>query len=308
MAELTGEIYINGLWLTGHGASLESLHPVTGDTVWDGTGASLEDVDAAVREARNAFPAWARRSVAERQALVEAFGEQLQTHREELAGLIGRETGKPLWESLSEVDAMSGKIPISIHSYQERTGTKREAVADGETVVRHRPHGVMAVFGPYNFPGHLPNGHIVPALLAGNTVVFKPSELAPGVAEMTVRLWEKAGLPEGVLNLVQGAVQTGQSLSRHPQIDGLLFTGSASVGHQLHQQLGGQPEKILALEMGGNNPLIVQGVSDRDAAVHHTVQSAFLSAGQRCTCARRLLVPKGRAGNEFLDRLVTVAG
>jgi succinylglutamic semialdehyde dehydrogenase len=308
MAELTGEIYINGLWLTGHGASLESLHPVTGDTVWDGTGASLEDVDAAVREARNAFPAWARRSVAERQALVEAFGEQLQTHREELAGLIGRETGKPLWESLSEVDAMSGKIPISIHSYQERTGTKREAVADGETVVRHRPHGVMAVFGPYNFPGHLPNGHIVPALLAGNTVVFKPSELAPGVAEMTVRLWEKAGLPEGVLNLVQGAVQTGQSLSRHPQIDGLLFTGSASVGHQLHQQLGGQPEKILALEMGGNNPLIVQGVSDRDAAVHHTVQSAFLSAGQRCTCARRLLVPKGRAGNEFLDRLLTVAG
>lgn len=307
MAELTGELYIDGLWMTGHGGPLESLHPVTGDTVWEGNGAGMEDVDAAVREARKAFPAWSRRSFAERRSLVEAFGEQLKTHRDELAELIGRETGKPLWESRTEVDAMLGKIPISIRSYEERTGTRKEELAGGQSVLRHRPHGIMAVFGPYNFPGHLPNGHIVPALLAGNTVVFKPSELAPGVAEMTVRLWEKAGLPDAVINLVQGGAETGQALSRHPAIDGLLFTGSASVGHQLHEQLGGQPEKILALEMGGNNPLIVQGVADQDGAIHHTIQSAFLSAGQRCTCARRLLVPKGRKGDEFIDRLVEVA-
>jgi len=162
------------------------------------------------------------------------------------------------------------------------------------------------VFGPYNFPGHLPNGHIVPALLAGNVVVFKPSEMAPGVAELTVKLWEKAGLPEGVINLVQGGANTGKALANHPLIDGLFFTGSASVGHKLHEQLGGQPEKILALEMGGNNPLIVQGVSDVNAAVHHIVQSAFVSAGQRCTCARRLLVPKGKKGDEIIDRLLEV--
>ncbi|WP_226595837.1 succinylglutamate-semialdehyde dehydrogenase [Marinobacter nauticus] len=307
MANLTGNVYIDGLWLQGHGAPFESVQPVTGETVWDGNAASLEDVDAAVREARKAFLAWRRKSLPERQAVIEAFGELLEANKEEMAHQIGLETGKPLWESRTEVAAMMGKIPISVKAYNERTGHTESDVAGGHAVLRHRPHGVVAVFGPYNFPGHLPNGHIVPALLAGNTVVFKPSELTPGVAELTVRLWEKAGLPDGVINLVQGGSDTGKCLARHPLIDGLFFTGSSTVGHLLHEQFGGQPEKILALEMGGNNPLIVQNVSDLDGAVHHALQSAFLSAGQRCTCARRLLVPKGKKGDEFLARLVEVA-
>ncbi|MBW0147445.1 succinylglutamate-semialdehyde dehydrogenase [Marinobacter arenosus] len=308
MANLTGELFIDGLWLQGHGASFESIQPVTGETVWDGNGANLEDVDAAVREARKAFLKWRRKSFAERQAVVEAFGAQLESHKEELAHQIGLETGKPLWESRTEVAAMIGKIAISVKAYNDRTGHSESDVAGGHAVLRHRPHGVVAVFGPYNFPGHLPNGHIVPALLAGNTVVFKPSELTPGVAEMTVKLWEKAGVPDGVVNLVQGASSTGKSLASHPMIDGLFFTGSSTVGHLLHEQFGGQPEKILALEMGGNNPLIVQDVSDIDGAVHHALQSAFLSAGQRCTCARRLLVPKGKKGDEFLNRLAELSG
>lgn len=307
MAKLTGELFIDGLWLQGHGGSFESVQPVTGETVWEGDSANLEDVDAAVREARNAFLKWQRKSFAERQAVVEAFGELLEAHKEELAHQIGLETGKPLWESRTEVAAMIGKIGISVRAYNDRTGHSESDVAGGHAVLRHRPHGVVAVFGPYNFPGHLPNGHIVPALLAGNTVVFKPSELTPGVAELTVKLWEKAGIPDGVINLVQGASATGKSLASHPLIDGLFFTGSSTVGHLLHKQFGGQPEKILALEMGGNNPLIVQDVADVDGAVHHALQSAFLSAGQRCTCARRLLVPKGKKGDAFLDRLVEVS-
>lgn len=307
MANLTGELFIDGLWLQGHGPALESVHPVTGDTIWEGAGASLADVDAAVREARKAFLKWRRKSFTERQAVVEAFGELLEAGKEELAYQIGLETGKPLWESRTEVAAMIGKIAISVKAYNDRTGYTESDVAGGQAVLRHRPHGVVAVFGPYNFPGHLPNGHIVPALLAGNTVVFKPSELTPGVAEWMVKLWQKAGLPDGVINLLQGASDTGKSLASHPMIDGLFFTGSSAVGHVLHEQLGGQPEKILALEMGGNNPLIVQDVADIDGAVHHTLQSAFLSAGQRCTCARRLLVPKGKKGDEFLERLVAVA-
>lgn len=308
MAKLSGNLYINGLWIQGHGAPLESLQPVTGETVWDGNSASVEDVDAAVREARAAFADWKRKSVAGRQTVVEAFAGLLEAHKEELAHQIGLETGKPLWESRTEVAAMIGKVPISINGYNQRTGHSESDVAAGHAVLRHRPHGVVAVFGAYNFPGHLPNGHIVPALLAGNTVVFKPSELTPGVAEMTVRLWEKAGLPDGVINLVQGGADIGKFLARHRLIDGLFFTGSSNVGHALHEQFGGQPEKILALEMGGNNPLIVQGVADLDGAVHHTIQSAFISAGQRCTCARRLLVPKGKKGDEFIARLVQVAG
>ncbi len=307
MANLTGELYINGLWLHGHGTPLESVQPVTGETVWDGVSASVEDVDAAIREARQAFPGWARLGFEARREIVETFAALLEENREELARQIGLETGKPLWESRTEVAAMIGKIAISVKAYNDRTGYSESEVAGGHAVLRHRPHGVVAVFGPYNFPGHLPNGHIVPALLAGNTVVFKPSELTPGVAELTVRLWTRAGLPDGVINLVQGSADTGKCLASHPLIDGLFFTGSSTVGHLLHEQFGGQPEKILALEMGGNNPLIIQDVADVDGAVHHTVQSAFLSAGQRCTCARRLLVPKGRKGDELLERLVQVA-
>jgi succinylglutamic semialdehyde dehydrogenase len=202
---------------------------------------------------------------------------------------------------------MINKVAISVHAYRERTGTRITALTDGSAVLRHKPHGVVAVFGPYNFPGHLPNGHIVPALLAGNTVVFKPSELTPKVAELTVRAWIDSGLPQGVLNLVQGARDTGVYLASNPGIDGLFFTGSSDVGKLLHRQFSGQPHKILALEMGGNNSLIVDEVEDIDAAVYTVIQSAFISAGQRCTCARRLLVPEGSWGDKLLHRLVQVS-
>ena len=164
------------------------------------------------------------------------------------------------------------------------------------------------VFGPYNFPGHLPNGHIVPALIAGNTLVFKPSEYAPRTAVRTVQLWEQAGLPAGVLNLVNGGRDTGIALAPDPDIDGMLFTGSSQTGIALHKQFAGQPGKMLALEMGGNNPLVVWDVDDIDAAVHHAVMSAFISAGQRCTCARRLIVQDTPQGQAFIERLVEVAG
>ena len=194
-----------------------------------------------------------------------------------------------------------------MQSYRERTGEKSGPLGDATAVLRHKPHGVVAVFGPYNFPGHLPNGHIVPALLAGNSVVFKPSELTPKVAELTVKCWIEAGLPAGVLNLLQGARDTGIALAAHTGIDGLFFTGSSRTGNALHQQFAGRPDKILALEMGGNNPLVVDQVEDLDAAVYTIIQSAFISAGQRCTCARRLLVPQGAWGDSLLTRLVEVS-
>ncbi|WP_275556053.1 succinylglutamate-semialdehyde dehydrogenase [Mixta sp. Marseille-Q2659] len=294
--------YINGQWLDGQGESFSKTDPVDGARLWQGNSADERQVADACAAARAAFSAWARRPFAERQAIAENFAVQLEQHKVELSETISRETGKPRWETLTEVQAMINKVAISVKAYHARTGTEQQA----ESALRHRPHGVLAVFGPYNFPGHLPNGHIVPALLAGNSVVFKPSELTPLTAEKTVRLWIEAGLPAGVLNLVQGARATGQALAQQPQIDGVLFTGSASTGYQLHRQFAGQPEKMLALEMGGNNALIVEDITDIDAAVHITVQSAFITAGQRCTCARRLLVKRGAEGDAFLQRLVEV--
>jgi succinylglutamic semialdehyde dehydrogenase len=300
-------LWINGEWIKGQGARREKSNPVNHKVLWQGFDADSAQVEAAYEAARAAFPAWARQPFSARQAIVEKFSALLESNKEELTTIIARETGKPRWEAATEITAMINKAAISVKAYHARTGEQQTEMADGAATLRHRPHGVLAVFGPYNFPGHLPNGHIIPALLAGNTLLFKPSELTPWIGEAVVKLWQQAGLPAGVLNLLQGGRETGQALSALPGLDGLLFTGSANTGYQLHRQLAGQPEKILALEMGGNNPLIVEDPDDIDAAVHLAIQSAFVTAGQRCTCARRLLVKRSAAGDAFLKRLVAVA-
>lgn len=298
--------FIAGVWQAGQGEVFESLNPVSQALIWQGQGATAAQVEAAVQAARQAFPAWGRRPLEERIAVLERFAACLKDKADLLARAIGEETGKPLWEAATEVTSMVNKVAISVQSYRERTGEKSGPLADATAVLRHKPHGVVAVFGPYNFPGHLPNGHIVPALLAGNCVLFKPSELTPLVAELTVKCWIEAGLPAGVLNLLQGARETGVALAGNPGIDGLFFTGSSRTGNLLHSQFAGRPDKILALEMGGNNPLLVDQVQDVEAAVYTIIQSAFISAGQRCTCARRLLVPAGSWGDALLARLVEV--
>ena len=301
-----GNLYINGAWSPAHGAVWNKLDPVTQQPIWQGAEATADEVAQACQSARAAFVAWARRPLAERLEIIQRFATLLEQNKQQLATVISRETSKPLWETLTEVQSMVAKVAISVRAYHERTGESLTEMADGAASLRHRPHGVLAVFGPYNFPGHLPNGHIVPALIAGNTVVFKPSELTPWTAEETVKLWQAAGLPDGVLNLVQGGRSTGEALAQSSEIDGLLFTGSANTGYYLHQQLAGAPEKILALEMGGNNALIIDEITDIDAVVNLTIQSAFVSAGQRCTCARRLIIKNGTEGDAFIQRLVEV--
>ena len=296
--------FINGEWLAGEGHLIGSLNPATDELLWESLTATAEQVDQAVLAAREAFLPWADKTVEERLVIIKRFAELLGEYKEPIALAIAKETGKPLWETRTEVGAMIGKIAISEKAYNERTGTTENPMPLGRAMLRHRPHGVVAVYGPYNFPGHLPNGHIVPALIAGNTVIFKPSELTPMVAQITVELWQKAGLPAGVLNLVQGEVETGKALANHPQIDGLFFTGSSGTGHLLHKQFAAQPGKILALEMGGNNPLIIQDAKNTDAVVHDIIQSAFISSGQRCTCARKLLLPKGAEGDVVLAKLI----
>lgn len=296
-------LFINDQWLAGNGKSFQSINPADGTVIWEAKAADESQVDQAIKAAQKAGWNWGQKSVEERIEVIKRFEELLKEKKEALAEIIAQETGKPFWEALTEAGAMAGKIDISIRAYNERTGVKENPMGAGVAATRHKPHGVLAVFGPYNFPGHLPNGHIVPALIAGNTIVFKPSELTPAVAEFTVRLWQKAGIPDGVINLIQGEVETGVALANHPQVDGILFTGSETVGNILHKQVAGQPNKILALELGGNNPLIIGETNDLDAAVYHTIQSAYISAGQRCTCARRLFVANNEQGNEFISRL-----
>lgn len=299
--------FINGNWIKGSGNVFLSVDSVTNDLLWQGLEAGESEVNMAVEAARKSHESWCVLTPEQRFALIQKFKSLLESHKNDLALAIAQEVGKPKWEALTEVASMIGKIDLSWEAYQKRTGGTAKSSETDRSTTRYKSHGVVAVLGPYNFPGHLPNGHIVPALIAGNTVVFKPSELTPLVAQKTVEIWEKAGLPSGVLNLVQGGRATGVALARHPGLEGLFFTGSSQTGLALHRQFADHPEKILALEMGGNNPLVVLSVQDKKAAAYTTIQSAYLTSGQRCTCARRLIVPQGTDGDMFLQELIAMA-
>jgi succinylglutamic semialdehyde dehydrogenase len=281
-------------------AELISTEPATGATLWRGP---VSDVAAEVEIARGAWAEWAARPLAVRAELLGRFANVVRGRAETLADTISRETGKPLWESRTEVESVIAKVEISIKAHGDRTAQRRfEGAMGARTALRHKPHGVLAVLGPYNFPMHLPNGHIVPALLAGNAVVFKPSEKTPLCGIKLVDCFHAAGIPAEVVRLVIGGPQEGKALAADAGIDGLLFTGSAQTGIALNRQFAAMPDKILALEMGGNNPIIAWDAPDPYTAAVLIAQSAFTSAGQRCTAARRLIVRNG-AHEELIDHL-----
>jgi succinylglutamic semialdehyde dehydrogenase len=280
-----------------------SKDPCTGETVWRGEAVDAAGIDAAVARARMAFPAWAALAFEERAEIARRFAALVKSSREEIARLLSRETGKPYWEALTEADSVSGKVAISIRAHEERAGRSESEAAGVRTAIRHKPHGVVTVIGPFNFPLHLPNGHIAPALLAGDAVIFKPSEKTPACGLKLVELWREAGVPEGVLQAVVGYGEAGQALVAHDHVDGVLFTGGVGAGRAIHRALADHPNKIVALELGGNNPLIAWDVADVEAAAHLIVQSAYVSAGQRCSCARRLIVQQGAQGDAVVAAL-----
>ena len=290
------------------GETLTSTNPATGEIVWSG---EVGDAAAEVAAARAGWPAWAAHSIAYRIEAVRRFANVVRKAEAEFAKLISMETGKPYWEAKTEVGAVVNKVEISIDAYAERTPQRKlEAAMGNKIAVRHKPHGVLAVLGPYNFPAHLPNGHIVPALIAGNAIVFKPSEKTPATGAFLVDCFHKAKIPHDVVRLLIGGPEQGKALAAEPGIDGLLFTGSARAGQSLHRQFADMPHKILALELGGNNPLVVWHPKDIEAAATIAVQSAYLTAGQRCTAARRLIVEDGKEGKliaeiqALIDRMI----
>ena len=265
-----------------------SFEPATGQECWRGR---TTDVEQAIERANLAKRDWASQPVGRRIELLRRFANEVRKQAEPFAELIARETGKPLWEARTEVEAVIGKVEISISAYAERTGQKKlNSALQGTAALRHKPHGVMAVLGPYNFPAHLPNGHIVPALIAGNVVLFKPSEKTPAVGEFLVQCFHNAKIPDDVIQCVQGGPDAGKALVEHWMVNGILFTGSARGGIAINRKLATDPGKIVALEMGGNNPIVMLDTPKIEDAAATIVQSAFISAGQRCTAARRLVV------------------
>jgi succinylglutamic semialdehyde dehydrogenase len=265
-----------------------STEPATGVELWRG---KVGDVDEAVSQARRAWPAWAAQPLATRMELVRRFANEVRKDAELLATTIARETGKPAWDAQAEIENVIARVELAIRAYAERSAQRKlDSALQGAAAVRHKPHGVLAVIAPFNFPAHLPTGHIVPALIAGNTVVFKPSEKAPATGEALVRCFHRAGIPAGVVQLVIGGPEQGQALVAHEGVAGVLFTGSAHNGIAINRKLAARPDKLVTLEMGGNNPIVAWNTPKISDAAALIVQSAFTSAGQRCTAARRLIV------------------
>lgn len=299
MNPLFSEHYINGQWTSGTGEILVSTSPINDELIWKGTHATEELVSEAVAAAHDALSTWSRLPFSTRADHVLRFTQVVEKKQRELTHLIAWETGKPLWEAQTETLAVIGKAQLSIQAFHERTEDKHTSTQGMTQSLHFKPHGVVAVLGPFNFPAHLSNGHIIPSLLAGNTVVYKPSELTPAVAAFILNCWHDSGLPKGVINGIQGGV-TSATYLLNQDIQGVYFTGSSRTGIALNKQFSARPNVILALEMGGNNPLVIDEVANLPAAVYQAILSSFITTGQRCTCARRIIIPNSAFGDAFL--------
>lgn len=284
---------------------IKSISPINGEVLWQGESSTKAEIDNSIKAAREAFKKWKRLSFEERKAYLERFVSIVEAKKDFLAELLCKENGKSINEAYLELSSIPNKFKISVEAYADRCKNLEKDLGKTRSLTLHKPHGVIAVYGPYNFPLHVPNGHIMPALLAGNVLILKPSELTPAISEEIFKCWQEAGLPEGVMNLIQGKAETGIELSRHEGLDGIFFTGSSKVGKILHKNYAGKLGKILALELGGNNPLLVWENKDHEKAVDLIIQSAFVTNGQRCTCARRLILKDSLETDKLLELLVT---
>lgn len=307
---------VAGEWRELTGDGIVSVNPARpAEELWRGS-ANVGHVDDAVAAARAAQREWAAWPQEKRFNALRVYRDLCKARKDEIAQLICRETGKVMWDAAGEAGALAAKVDITLDA-SEHGGLKRvsgyEVGLTDSRVGRawFRPHGVMAVIAPFNFPAHLANGHIVPALAMGNTVVLKPSDKAPAVGQLMGELFDAAlrevGAPAGVVNVVQGGAEVAQKLTTHEGIDGILFTGSWPVGRRILEANLDHPGRIVALEMGGNNPAVVMPDCDLRQAVIECGRSAFVTTGQRCTCTRRIIVHKAIA-DRFIAGLCKVAG
>jgi succinylglutamic semialdehyde dehydrogenase len=255
---------------------------------------NYSSIDEAVGAAKTAFKTWKKLKLEERKNYILKIKKSLELRIDEFSKIISREVGKPLWESKNEIQSMINKIDISLNEGLKQVNEYEieNILPNVKGVCRYKPYGVFVVLGPFNFPGHLPHGHIIPALLAGNTIVFKPSEKTPLTGQFYAEILLSAELPSGVFNLVHGDGEVGRRLITHKDISGVLFTGSYDVGLKIKKETIYDYWKILVLEMGGKNPCIVHEDANLEGAILETLVSAYITSGQRCSATSKIFVHK----------------
>lgn len=298
------ENFIAGEWTPGADVTPNINPSDTRDVIGEYAQADEAQVDAAVRAADEALPAWSATTGQTRHDILDRAAAEILARREELADLLAREEGKTLAEALGEVDRTARVIQYHAAQALMPVGDIVESVRPGIRVdVVREPVGVVGVVTPWNFPLAIPAWKIAPALAYGNTVVFKPADLVPACAWELVDILRRAGLPAGVLNLTMGRGSVvGDALTGHPRVSAVTFTGSVATGARVLASAQRNQARV-QLEMGGKNPLIICDDAELDVAVSVAVDGSFGSTGQRCTAAERFIVDE-RIHDAFVERLV----
>lgn len=296
--------FINGQFILGEASKAwEVMSPADLEDQVVRAQSSFSHLDQAVFAARKAFPSWSGLSFEKRKEKLLRLKEIFERNIHKTASIVSRETGKPLWESTTEAKALASKVSLTLEQSIQWVKEREipNALPGGVNgFIFYKPRGVLAVLGPFNFPAHLPNGHIVPALLMGNTVLFKPSEKTPLTGQWLTQMIGEAGFPEGVFNLLQGDFSMGEKIVKHRDIDALLFTGSYNVGRKIKEQILDHHWKLLALEMGGKNTSIVWKDASLEKALYENILGAFLTSGQRCSATSQMALHED-IFDEFVD-------
>ncbi|MEO5669001.1 MAG: aldehyde dehydrogenase family protein [Bdellovibrionota bacterium] len=283
--------FVDGSWRPGSGTSWKVVSPANFEWVLPEVFSSSADADESVASARRAFKEWKDLGIETRISFLRKFSDELMARKDRIARVMAVEIGKPLEECIAEAQVLKTKIDVTIeHGLKLVEKETLDLGAGSRGEIRYLPKGILVVIGPFNFPTHLSNGHIIPALLMGNVCILKPSEKAPFSAQVYMEAAEAAGFPRGVIQLVQGQGEVAVRLLRNPEVDGVLATTSYEIGAKIQKELGEKTEKIVALEMGGKNAAIVWTGADLDKVADDLIKSSYLTTGQRCTALSRVYV------------------
>jgi aldehyde dehydrogenase (NAD+) len=300
--------YLDGAWVEGVGEeTFESTNPATGESLGEFHRGVPADVDEALAAAEEAFEGWRSLSYVDRAEYLWDIYRELRDRTDELGEIVTRECGKEISEGRADVVEAAHMVEWAASDARRPHGdVVPSEIPAKDAYMRRKPRGVVGCITPWNFPVAIPFWHMAVTLVEGNTVVWKPAEQTPWCGQVIAEMFEAAGVPDGVFNMVQGFGDAGNAIVEDDRVDTVLFTGSAEVGHEIASKVGGEPGKLAACEMGGKNAIVVTEKADMDIAVHSAVMSSFKTTGQRCVSSERLIVHTD-VYDEFKERFVDLA-
>ena len=282
---------------------LERECPADIDTILWKMPLNYDSIESIAESALKGFSQWKKINLQNKIELLKSYQKQVSAKQNLIAEAIALETGKPLWESKTEVDSVIKKVDITIEHSLPRIQPKcyENIMPNTRGHLLFKPLGPCLVIGPFNFPCHLPNTQILSALVAGNSVVFKPSEKTCYSAQLLMDCFHEAGFPEGVVNLLQGDGETANRIVKNKAIRGVFFTGSLEIGRKILKTVGDEVSKMVALELGGKNTAIVHNDTDPEQALEELLKGSFMTSGQRCTSTSLIIIHQDIA-DKFIEK------